>query len=37
MSSPTLETVQKVFADKLGLDPAAVLPTADIARDLGAD
>ena len=37
MSSSTLETVGKVFVDKLGVDPETVLPTADIARDLGAD
>ncbi|QJB28657.1 acyl carrier protein [Limnospira fusiformis] len=37
MSSDTFETVKKIVAEQLEVDPAQVTPEANFVNDLGAD
>jgi len=37
MQKTTLEIVQEIVGEQLGIDPSKVLPTANFTKDLGAD
>lgn len=37
MSQTTLETIQVIVGEQLGIDPVRVIPTASFTGDLGAD